>query len=296
MREEREVGVHVHGVIDKATRRPHVAMCHDGGRVCIRFVSSLTNIAVTTTSSLSGRITRTTTNGGGYRMTTLINGLTTRHTTTGNVSSMTFSHGNCLCRKEIGRLTRTTHRNNLGFWTVVSGAGVGGMHADSLRLGSELMDVRHIAGMAGKNHAFDFSTVIIINGRSNIMNCNLNGTSRIRSTVTGNIRSTGGGLIGVPIVGNAVPRGRRLHFNNSLIVVHPTTPNANVVTNNTVHTILRSINIGGILTGDGNSSGPRGLIGTAVNTLYRLHSTRDVTHLHNVSVSGIFGNWFHESG
>lgn len=40
----------------------------------------------------------------------------------------------------------------------------------SVRLGSELITVGHIAGIAGNNEAFDFSTVIIMNGRRKVVN------------------------------------------------------------------------------------------------------------------------------
>ncbi len=91
--------------------------------------------------------------------------------------------------------------------------------------------------------------------------------------------------------GNAVPRRRRTRFNNSHICVRPTSRNAKMGTNNTVHTILRYTNIRSVLTGSGNSSGPRGLIGTAFATLSRLHSTCAMTRGHNIGLSGIFGKW-----
>lgn len=283
MREQVGVGFHVHGGIGKATRHPHLDMFHSGGRVCTRIVGSLANAALTSTSSLNLRGVP------GRRRTAGINRLVTRGTGTTNIRSMIFSHGNCLCRNHMGRLTSNTHGNNLGFWAVVtvSGMGMGGRRM----LGSHLITVGHMAGIAGNNHAFAFTTVIIMNSNGNIVNCNLNGTNRIATTVTGNARTTGGGLIGIPMLGNAIPRRIRATFNNTGILVGPTTTNANLGTNNTVHTILRDMNVGSIVTGSGNSSGTRGLMGTAVTTLTRVHSTCAMTNRHNVDVSGMFGNW-----
>ncbi len=111
------------------------------------------------------------------------------------------------------------------------------------------------------------------------------------TTVTGNMRTTGGGLIGIPILGNAIPRRRVTGFNNTRIFVGPTSANANMMTNNTVHTMYRDINVASYLTGSGNSSGPRGLIGTGVLTLTRVHSTGAVTRGHNIGLRGMFEKW-----
>lgn len=103
----------IHDGVDNATSYPHLYMFHSADGVCTRVVSSMTNIALTRTSDLSGRVA----NGNkGGRTTGTINGLITRHTGRGGVISIMFSENNGVCRNHIGRLTRNTHRNNLGFW------------------------------------------------------------------------------------------------------------------------------------------------------------------------------------
>lgn len=97
--------------VSNATRYPHLGIFHSGGGVCTRLVSSMTNIALTDTSAGRSRVT----DNAGARTTTTIKGLVTRHSITGNVGGMIFSHNNCLCRNHIRTLTRTTHRGKLSF-------------------------------------------------------------------------------------------------------------------------------------------------------------------------------------
>lgn len=110
-REELGVGTNMHNGVSKAPRHPHLAIFEDGGRVCTRIVSSAANGALTTTSSLGVSIGTP-----GGRVTTGIKRRVTGITRRTNMRTIIFSHGNCLCRKEVGRLTSTTHGNNLGFW------------------------------------------------------------------------------------------------------------------------------------------------------------------------------------
>ncbi len=103
----------IHTGVDNATTYPHLSMFHSGDGVCTRLVSSMGNMALTSTTS--GRGSFSLGNNGG-RKTCGIKRLVTTHTTRGNVARITFSHNNCVFRNHIGRLTRNTHRNNVGFW------------------------------------------------------------------------------------------------------------------------------------------------------------------------------------
>lgn len=149
--------------------------------------------------------------------------------------------------------------------------------------------VGHITGIMGNNHHFSFTTIMIINSKGNEMNTNLNGTTRIPRTVHGNIRSTGGGVVGITLGGNAVPRRSLKVCKTNGIVVEPTTRNANVGTNNPIHTILTLTNIHGILAGSLNSSGPVGVMGTALSKVTGLRGIRAMTTLHNGAISRVCG-------
>lgn len=129
---------------------------------------------------------------------------------------------------------------------------------------------------------------MIVNGRGKRINMNINGTDSIVNTIGGNITSNGGRLISIPLAHScSVPRPSDNINNNTGIFVHPTTPNANMVTNNTIHAILRVTNMHGILTGRLNSGGPLGGTQTTTGTLTSLHAFSRITRRHSVPIRGL---------
>lgn len=152
------------------------------------------------------------------------------------------------------------------------------------------MAVGHISGAMGNNHVFGFSTLIIMKSKGNLINFNINGSNRIPSTVHGNVRSTGGGIVGMTLEKAAVPRRVANGFNTNRILLVPTPGNANIVTNNPIHTIIRAMNVNSVHAGTVESGGPCGIIHTAVGNLSRLHATRRITTVHNGSIGGVL-NW-----
>lgn len=253
----------------------------------------MTNAALITTDSLSGSLGLSCNNG--MTTTGTINRTITGGTVTGNVSAMIFSHNNCVCRNHMTTLTRNTHRTNLGFWRKKA-VSVTEVSCADLSLGREMMFVGHMTGMIGNNHHFSFDTLMIINSNGNCMNINLNGTTRMPRTVHGNVSSTGGGVMGMTVGGNAVPRDMANMFNTNHMFLGPTTRNANIVTNNPIHTMLRLMNIHGVLAGSLNSSGPGGVIHTAVRNLGSLGHTDRITRLHNGAIRRVCGTWWKSGG
>lgn len=149
----------------------------------------------------------------------------------------------------------------------------------------------HMSGAIGNNHVFSFATLAMINSNGNHINFNCNGTHRIPTTVRGTVRGTHHGVVGITLGGNALRRPIGNIRANSHMFVRPTSRNANVVTNNTVHTILRITKIRGILTGTCNSAGPVGIIHTAVSNLRGVGSPRVITTGHNGSIRRVLKGW-----
>lgn len=153
-----------------------------------------------------------------------------------------------------------------------------------------LIAISHITGMIGNNHVFSFATLAMINSNGNHINFNHNGTHRIPTTVRGTLRTTGHGVVAIRLGSTALCRPVGTHRNTDGICVRPTSRNANMVTNNTVHTILRITNIGSILAGYCNSAGATGIIHTAFGNLHSVSAPRGVTTGHNGSMSRVL-NW-----
>lgn len=158
-----------------------------------------------------------------------------------------------------------------------------------------MIAIGHMTGIIGNKHHFHFSTLMMMNSGGNRINFNANGTRRIPRTVHGTVRSTGGGLIRMPVIKAAVPRRMVNRFNTKRVLLGPTSRNAKMVTKNPIHTILRLTNINSVLSGSLNAGAPVGVIHTALGNLARLGHTRSMTGLHNGSMRRLL-KWKKVSG